>query len=97
MTFCSRFLAESDKRGVAFTAFSSALRTNSSAVAPSKTGIFFIVMAIIVNFIQMYYFIVTQQNSMQIFVVSTAWAVASFGKIAWNPAAYHNPMSVTEN
>ena len=45
----------------------------------------------------MYYFIVTQQNSMQIFVVSTAWAVASFGKIAWNPAAYHNPMSVTEN
>lgn len=45
----------------------------------------------------MYYFIVTQQNSMQIFVVSTAWAVASFGKIAWNPATDHNPMSVTEN
>ena len=71
-TFCNRFLAESDNRGVAFTAFSSALRTNSSAVAPSKTGMFLIVMAIIVIFMQMYYLIVTQQNCMQAFTVSTS-------------------------
>lgn len=49
-TFCSRFLAEADKCGVAFVAFSSALRTKSSAVAPSKTGMFLIVIAIIVVF-----------------------------------------------
>jgi hypothetical protein len=63
-------LAEADKRGVAFIAFLSALRTKSSAVAPSKTGMFLIVMAIIVIFIQMYYFIITQQNSAQLFTVS---------------------------
>ena len=50
-TFCNRLLAEADKRGVAFNAFSSALSTKSSAVAPSRTGIFFIVMAIIVHFL----------------------------------------------
>lgn len=45
--------------------FLSALRTKSSAVAPSKTGIFLIVIAIVMNFMQMYYFIVIQQNGVQ--------------------------------
>ncbi|KXT32663.1 hypothetical protein HMPREF2532_02911 [Bacteroides ovatus] len=51
-TFCSRFLAATDNCGVTFTAFFSALRTKSSAVAPSKTGIFLIVITIIINFMQ---------------------------------------------
>ena len=62
-TFCSRFLAATDNRGVTFTAFLSALRTKSSAVAPSKTGIFLIVIAIVINFMQKYYFIAIQQNA----------------------------------
>ena len=65
-TFCNCFLAESDKRSVAFIAFSSALRTNSSAVSPFKTGMFLIVMAIIVNLVQIYY-LIPLQNSMRIF------------------------------
>ena len=61
-TVCNRFLAETDKRGVVLVAFLSALRTKSSAVAPSKTGMLLIVIAIIKKkFMQMYYFIVTRQ------------------------------------
>ncbi|KAB3859382.1 hypothetical protein GPL07_08185 [Phocaeicola vulgatus] len=49
-TFLNRFFASTDNRGVTFAAFLSALRTKSSAVAPSKTGMFLIVIAMILFF-----------------------------------------------
>lgn len=61
-TFRNRFFASTDNRGVTFAAFLSALRTKSSAVTPSKTGMFLIVIAIIL-FLQKYNFVVIQPNN----------------------------------